>query len=122
MSTLLVGGVWGVVGAVIKAARLESQRLTLKFQRKRMFLSRSLVKIQYCGKPPRPRGSVLEFQILCLTVSSYSSHHPQDVLLAQFSLYVHKGGIKKRLFRFILLLQPFSLKSVTARSKSECCC
>ena len=28
------------------------------------------------------------------TVSSQSSHHPQEVLLAQFSLYVHKGGIK----------------------------
>ena len=26
------------------------------------------------------------------TVSSQSSHHPQEVLLAQFSLYVHKGG------------------------------
>ena len=28
------------------------------------------------------------------TVSSESSHHPQEVLLAQFSLYVHKGGLK----------------------------
>ena len=28
------------------------------------------------------------------TVSSQSSHHPQEVLLAQLSLYVHKGGIK----------------------------
>ena len=28
------------------------------------------------------------------TVSSHSSHHPQEVLLAQFSLYVHKGGLK----------------------------
>ena len=27
-------------------------------------------------------------------VSSHSSHHPQEVLLAQFSLYVHKGGLK----------------------------
>ena len=27
-------------------------------------------------------------------VSSQSSHHPQEVLLAQFSLYVHKGGLK----------------------------
>ena len=26
--------------------------------------------------------------------SSLSSHHPQEVLLAQFSLYVHKGGLK----------------------------
>ena len=31
------------------------------------------------------------------TVSSQSSHHPQEVLLVQFSLYVHKGGLK--LFR-----------------------
>ena len=28
------------------------------------------------------------------TVSSQSSHHPQEVLLAQFSLYVHKRGLK----------------------------
>ena len=35
------------------------------------------------------------------TVSSQSSHHPQEVLLAQFSLYVHKGGIKPDSFHFI---------------------
>ena len=28
------------------------------------------------------------------TVSCHSSHHPQEVLLAQFSLYLHKGGLK----------------------------
>ena len=28
------------------------------------------------------------------TVSSQSFHNPQEVLLAQFSLYVHKGGLK----------------------------
>ena len=27
-------------------------------------------------------------------MSSHSSHHPQEVLLAQFSLYVHKGDLK----------------------------
>ena len=32
------------------------------------------------------------------TVSSHSFHHPQEVLLAQFSLYVHKGGLKPDLF------------------------
>ena len=36
-------------------------------------------------------------------VSSYSSHHPQEVLLAQFSLYVHKGGLNPQLFHFICL-------------------
>ena len=36
------------------------------------------------------------------TVSSHSSHHPQEVLLAQFNLYVHKGGIKPDSFHFLL--------------------
>ena len=31
-------------------------------------------------------------------VSSQSSQHPQEVLLAQFSLYVHKSGLKPDLF------------------------
>ena len=34
-------------------------------------------------------------------VSSHLSHHPQEVLLAQFSLYVHKGGLKHHSFHFI---------------------
>ena len=37
-------------------------------------------------------------------VSSQSSHHPQEVLLAQFSLYVHKGGLKPDSFHFISFL------------------
>ena len=39
------------------------------------------------------------------TVSSQSSHHPQGVLLAQFSLYVHKGGLKPDSFHFIFSLR-----------------
>ena len=35
-------------------------------------------------------------------MSSHSSHHPLEVLLAQFSLYVHKGGLKPDSFHFIL--------------------
>ena len=35
------------------------------------------------------------------TVSSQSSHHPQEVLLTQFSLYVHKGGLKPDSFHFL---------------------
>ena len=34
------------------------------------------------------------------TVSSQSSHQPQEVPLAQFSLYVHKGGLKPDTFHF----------------------
>ena len=41
------------------------------------------------------------------TVSSQSSHHPQEVLLAQFSLYVHKGGLKPDSFHFNVLCANF---------------
>ena len=37
------------------------------------------------------------------TVSSQLSHHPQEVLLAQFSLYVHKGGLKPDSLHFFYL-------------------
>ena len=37
------------------------------------------------------------------TVSSLSSHHPQVVLLAQFSLSVHKCGLKPESFHFIYI-------------------
>ena len=35
------------------------------------------------------------------TVSSQSSHHPQEGLLALFILYVHKGGLMPDSVRFI---------------------
>ena len=40
------------------------------------------------------------------TVSSQSSHPPQEVLLAQFSLYVHKGGLKPDSFH---LFRPLTI-------------
>ena len=43
------------------------------------------------------------------TVSSQSSHHPQEVLLAQFSLYVHKSGLKPDSFHFIWVLMSWLL-------------
>ena len=46
------------------------------------------------------------------TVSSQSSHHPQEVLLAQFSLYVHKDGLKPDSFHFISLYNYFKLSQV----------
>ena len=44
-------------------------------------------------------------------VSSQSSHHPQEVLLAQFSLYVHKRGLKPDSFHFIFTFQQYSSMS-----------
>ena len=50
------------------------------------------------GKSDR-QGSNFE-SCVWRAVSSQSSHHPQEVLLAQFSLYVHKGGLKPDSFHF----------------------
>ena len=41
---------------------------------------------------PDRQGSNFEFCVW-RTLSSDSSHNPQDVLLAQFSLHVHTGGL-----------------------------
>ena len=49
-----------------------------------------------CSASDRP-GLNFESCVL-MTVSSHSSYHPQEVLLVQFSLYVHKGGLKLDLF------------------------
>ena len=51
-----------------------------------------------------PRTSRVEFEY-CVwrAVSFHSSLHPQEVLLAKFSLYVHKGGLKPHIFHLILL-------------------
>ena len=43
------------------------------------------------------------------TVSSQSSHHSQEVLLAQFSLYVHNGGLKPDSFHFFSVLDDHQL-------------
>ena len=45
------------------------------------------------------------------TVSSHSSHHPQEILLAQFSLYVHKGGLKPDSFHFYMMIDSLNMWS-----------
>ena len=74
-----------------------------------MFLSHPRVKVTIVGSP-RDRevacsasdrqGSNFE-SCVWRTVSSHTSHHPQEVLLAQFNLYVHKGGIKPDSFHLV---------------------
>ena len=85
---------------------------------------------------PHPRvkvsivGSLRDREVACLasdrqgsnfescvwrTVSSQSSHHPQEVLLAQFSLYVHKGGLKPDSFHFISQFTFYSFFGLAIR-------
>ena len=49
------------------------------------------------------------------TVSSLSSHHPQEVLLTQFSLYVHKGGLKPDSFHYLWFYDPELAPSASER-------
>ena len=74
-----------------------------------MFLPHPRVKVNIVGSlrdrevacsTSDRQGSNLE-SCVWRTVSSHSSHHPQEVLLAQFSLYVHKGGLMPDSFNFM---------------------
>ena len=79
-----------------------------------MFLPHPRVKVSIVGslRDREVAGSASDRQganfASCVwrTVSSQSSHHPQEVLLAQFSLYVHKGGLKPDSFHFICSIVP----------------
>ena len=74
-----------------------------------MFLPHPRVKVSIVGslRDPEVACSTSDLQgsnfesCVWRTVSSQSPHHPQEVLLAQFSLYVHKGGLKPDSFNFI---------------------
>ena len=79
------------------------------FKETKMFLPHPRVKVSIVGSlrdrevacsASDRQGSDFE-SCVWRTVSSQSSHHPQEVLLAQFSLYVHKGGLKPDSFPFI---------------------
>ena len=72
------------------------------WKKQKMFLPHPRVKVSIVGSlrdrevacsASARQGSNFE-SCVWRTVSSQSSHHPQEVLLAQFSLYVHKGGLK----------------------------
>ena len=77
----------------------------IQVSKKQKFLPRSLERFTIVGTPeaPRPLVSVLglrspgiEYNFeTCVwrAVSCHSSHHPQKVLLTQFSLCVHNGGL-----------------------------
>ena len=78
-------------------------------------LPHSLVKVSIVGNLRDRKGAFsasdlqglnFEFCVWRRTVSSHLSHHPQEVLLAQFSLYVHKSGLKWLLFPFLPSFSP----------------
>ena len=62
------------------------------------------------------QGSNLE-SCVWRTVSSHSSHHPQDILLAQFILYVHKCGLKPDSFHFKVKQQIVIISQISTETK-----
>ena len=121
----------GGLGAVVKAAAWKvgdcgfEPTLAFKFQIKKMFLPRSLVMIQYCGEVAcsfSDRQCSNFESCVWRAVSSHSSHHPQEDLLARFSLYMHTGGLKPHSFSFQGAIAKYAARSAPIARESLACC
>ena len=82
-----------VRGSVPGLGGLKETKLFLPHPRVKVSIAGSLRDREVACSASDRQGSNFE-SCVWRTVSSQSSHHPQEVLLAQFSLYVHKGGLK----------------------------
>ena len=89
-----------VRGSVPGLGGLKETKMFLPHPRVKVSIVGSLRDREVACSASDRQGSNFEFCVW-RTVSSQSSHHPQEVLLAQFSLYVHKGGLKHDSFHFI---------------------
>ena len=70
----------------------------------KMFLPHLLVKLSIVGgiRDREVAYSASDLQNFGSSVwRALSSHHPQEVVLARFSLYVHKSGLKPDSFNFL---------------------
>ena len=93
-----------VRGSVPGLGGLKETKLFLPHPRVKVSIVGSLRDREVACSASDRQGSNFE-SCVWRTVSSQSSHHPQEVLLGQFSLYVHKGGLKPDSFHLIYLLK-----------------
>ena len=91
-----------VRGSVPGLGGLKETKLFLPHPRVKVSIVGSLRDREVACSASDRQGSNFE-SCVWRTVSSQSSHHPQEVLLAQFSLYVHRGGLKPDSFHFIYM-------------------
>ena len=88
---------------------------------------------------PHPRVKLRDREVACSTsdcqgsnfescvwrtVPSHSSYHPQKAPLVQFSLYVHKGGLKPDSFHFTHIytyIKNDDMLGVVTMSILNCC-
>ena len=90
-----------VRGSVPGLGGLKETKLFLPHPRVKVSIVGSLRDREVACSASDRQGSNFE-SCVWRTVSSQSSHHPQEVLLAQFSLYVHKGGLKPDSFHLYM--------------------
>ena len=88
-----------VRGSVLGLGGLKETKMFLPHPRVKVSIVWSLRNREVACSASDRQGSNFE-SCVWRTVSSQSSHHPQEVLLAQLSLYVHKGGLKPDSFHF----------------------
>ena len=102
-----------VRGSVPGLGGLKETKLFLPHPRVKVSIVGSLRDREVACSASDRQGSNFE-SCVWRTVSSQSSHHPQEVLLAQFSLYVHKGGLKPDSFHFITGVQSATAPRLAA--------
>ena len=88
----------GVRGSVPGLGGLKETKMFLPHPRVKVSIVGSLRDREAACSASDRQGSKFESCIW----RTVSSHHPQEVLLAQFSLYVHKGGLKPDSFHLRL--------------------
>ena len=86
-----------VRGSVPGLGGLKETKMFLPHPRVKLSIVGSLRDREVVCSASDRQGSNFEYCVW-RTVSSHSSHHPQEVLLAQFCLYVDKGGLKSDSF------------------------
>ena len=102
-----------VRGSVPGLGGLKETKMFLPHPRVKVSIVGSLRDREVACSASDRQGSNFE-SCVWRTVSSQSSHHPQKVLLAQFSLYVHEGGLKPDSFYFLCMF------NVLRSMSSEC--
>ena len=89
-----------VRGSVPGLDSLKQTKLFLPHPRVKLSIVGSLRDRELACSASDRQGSNFE-SCVWKTVSSHSSHHSHEALLAQFSLYLHKGGMKPDSFHFL---------------------
>ena len=107
-----------VRGSVPGLGGLKEAKLFLPHPRVKVSIVGSLRDREVACSASDCQGSNFE-SCVWRTVSSQSSHHPQEVLLAQFSLYV-QGGLKPDSFHFFAINGPVMITNCSPFQISLC--